>query len=128
MAEASSSVASNPFDRSDRVDEIVVVLTPELARDPPAGLHALRTPLHVVPGGLRRQDSVAYGFARVPDRADVMIVHDAARPFVTPALIARTVDAAFESGAAAAALPARDTVKQRDMRASDGGCQDDAPP
>ena len=105
-----------PFDRSDRVDEIVVVLTPELARDPPAGLHALGTPVHVVPGGLRRQDSVACGFDRVPDRADVVIVHDAARPFVTSALIARTVDAAVESGAAAAALPARDTVKQRDMR------------
>ena len=105
-----------PFDCSDRVDEIVVVLPPELASHPPAILRALQKPVHVVQGGFRRQDSVAYGVDRLPDRTDVVVVHDAARPFVTPALIARTVDAAFESGAAVAALAARDTVKQRDMR------------
>jgi 2-C-methyl-D-erythritol 4-phosphate cytidylyltransferase/2-C-methyl-D-erythritol 2,4-cyclodiphosphate synthase len=46
------------------------------------------------------------------------MVHDAARPFVTPALIERTLDAAIESGAAVAALAARDTVKQA---VADGG-------
>ena len=105
-----------PFDCSDRVDEIVVVLPPELASHPPAILRALHKPVHVVQGGFRRQDSVACGVDRLPDRTDVVVVHDAARPFVTPALIARTIDAAFESGAAVAALAARDTVKQRDMR------------
>ena len=105
-----------PFDCSDRVDEIVVVLPPELASHPPAILRALQKPVHVVQGGFRRQDSVACGVDRLPDRTDVVVVHDAARPFVTPALIARTVDAAFEFGAAVAALAARDTVKQRDMR------------
>ena len=105
-----------PFDRSDRVDEVIVVLPRELATDPPAVLGRLRKPVQVVPGGSRRQESVAFGFDRVPGHADVVVVHDAARPFVTGALIARTVDAAFESGAACAALAARDTVKQSDQR------------
>ena len=105
-----------PFDRSDRVDEVIVVLPRELATDPPAVLGRLRKPVQVVPGGSRRQESVAFGFDRVPGHADVVVVHDAARPFVTGALIARTVDAAFESGAACAALAARDTVKQSDRR------------
>ena len=105
-----------PFDRSDRIDEVIVVLPRELATDPPAVLGRLRKPVQVVPGGSRRQESVASGFDRVPGHADVVVVHDAARPFVTEALIARTVDAAFESGAACAALAARDTVKQSDRR------------
>ena len=105
-----------PFDRSDRVDEVIVVLPRELVTDPPAVLGRLRKPVQVVPGGSRRQESVASGFDRVPGHADIVVVHDAARPFVTRALIARTIDAAFESGAACAALAARDTVKQSDER------------
>ncbi len=107
-----------PFESSDRVDEIVVVLPPELVKDFPPCIDVLKTPVHVVPGGRSRQDSVACGFDHIQNRADVVVVHDAARPFVTEALIARTIDAALESGAAIAALPAQDTVKQRDMQKS----------
>jgi 2-C-methyl-D-erythritol 4-phosphate cytidylyltransferase/2-C-methyl-D-erythritol 2,4-cyclodiphosphate synthase len=95
----------------DRIDEIVVVVPPELAAAPPAYLGSAAKPLRVVAGGRRRQDSVANGFASVSDRADLIVVHDAARPFVTEALITATIDAAHESGAAIAALGARDTVK-----------------
>jgi 2-C-methyl-D-erythritol 4-phosphate cytidylyltransferase/2-C-methyl-D-erythritol 2,4-cyclodiphosphate synthase len=48
----------------------------------------------------------------VSDRAELVVIHDAARPFATPELIARTIAAAAESGAALAAMPARDTVKR----------------
>jgi 2-C-methyl-D-erythritol 4-phosphate cytidylyltransferase/2-C-methyl-D-erythritol 2,4-cyclodiphosphate synthase len=65
----------------------------------------------VVAGGGRRQDSVAAAFRQVAEDADVVIVHDAARPFVSADLIDRTIAAAAESGAAAAAIQARDTVK-----------------
>ena len=61
---------------------------------------------------------MAAAFDRVAAGAAYVMVHDAARPFVTPALIERTLDAAIESGAAIAALPARDTVKQA---VADGG-------
>ena len=51
--------------------------------------------------------------SRAVDAAsDVIVIHDAARPFASADLIARTIAAAAESGAAVAALPARDTVKR----------------
>jgi 2-C-methyl-D-erythritol 4-phosphate cytidylyltransferase/2-C-methyl-D-erythritol 2,4-cyclodiphosphate synthase len=55
---------------------------------------------------------VAAGFNAVALETDVVVIHDAARPFCTTKLISETVDAAFESGAAIAALSARDTVKE----------------
>jgi len=68
--------------------------------------------LHFVDGGDRRQDSVANGFDAVSPQADVILIHDAARPFVSASLIDRTIDAAAAHGAAIAALQSRDTVKQ----------------
>jgi 2-C-methyl-D-erythritol 4-phosphate cytidylyltransferase / 2-C-methyl-D-erythritol 2,4-cyclodiphosphate synthase len=68
--------------------------------------------VHCVAGGARRQDSVANAVAHARADAGVIVVHDAARPFVSPALIGRTIAAAVEHGAAIAALPVRDTVKQ----------------
>ena len=105
-----------PFDASVRVAEIVVVLPAGLAASPPAGLRDVATPLRVVAGGVRRQDSVAAGFDAVGDGTDVVLVHDAARPFCPPALIGRTIDAAAESGAAVPALRAADTIKQAVVR------------
>jgi len=96
------------------VDDVVVALPAELAGAPPAYLTGTAKPLRVVAGGARRQDSVAAAFRAVPSRTDVIVVHDAARPFASADLIARTIAAAAESGAAVAAVAARDTVKQSD--------------
>jgi 2-C-methyl-D-erythritol 4-phosphate cytidylyltransferase/2-C-methyl-D-erythritol 2,4-cyclodiphosphate synthase len=95
-----------------QVDDVVVALPADLAGDPPAYLRGTAKPLRIVAGGERRQDSVANAFRAIGDRADVIVIHDAARPFASAALIGRTIAAAAESGAALAALPARDTVKQ----------------
>jgi 2-C-methyl-D-erythritol 4-phosphate cytidylyltransferase/2-C-methyl-D-erythritol 2,4-cyclodiphosphate synthase len=95
-----------------RVDEVVVALAADLAAAPPDYLLRSAKPLRVVAGGGRRQDSVANAFREVSQRADIVVVHDAARPFVSGDLIERTIAAAAESGAALAALPARDTVKR----------------
>ena len=96
------------FTSHDRVDDVIVVL--------PAGLTWMEQPVadavRVVAGGSRRQDSVANAFDCVSPGSDVVLVHDAARPFVSAALITRAIDAALEHGAAIAALPARDTVKR----------------
>ena len=67
--------------------------------------------LDTVEGGARRQDSVAAGLAVSPD-AGWYLVHDGARPLVTPALVRRVLDAARRYGAAAPALPVVDTVKR----------------
>jgi 2-C-methyl-D-erythritol 4-phosphate cytidylyltransferase/2-C-methyl-D-erythritol 2,4-cyclodiphosphate synthase len=94
------------------IDEIVVALPPDLAAEPPPFLRACAKPVRIVPGGPRRQDSVANAFAAVADDAEIVVIHDAARPFATPALISRTIAAAAESGAALAAMRSRDTVKR----------------
>ncbi len=96
------------FDAHPRVDEIVLVVPAEDARSLPA----TAKPQRVVTGGARRQDSVARGFAAVSTHADVVLIHDAARPFVAADLIDRTIDAASDSGAAITAIPVHDTVKQ----------------
>lgn len=102
----------NAFLTHDAVHEVVVALPREIADHPPAYLMNTAKPLQVVAGGARRQDSVAAAFRAVSDRCDVVVIHDAARPFASVDLIARTIAAAAESGAALAAVEARDTVKQ----------------
>ena len=94
------------------VDMIVVALPRELADDPPAYLRATGKPMQIVAGGVRRQDSVANAFAAAAAESDVIVIHDAARPFASADLITRTIAAAVESGAAVAAVQSRDTVKQ----------------
>jgi len=74
--------------------------------------------LEPVPGGATRQASVHAGLEALRPRApDLVLVHDAARPFASPALIARGIAAARACGAAIPALPVADTVKTVD---SDG--------
>src|SRR5207237_5816342 len=60
------------------------------------------------------QDSVARAFGAVASEAEVVVIHDAARPFASADLISRTVAAAMISGVALAAVRARDTVKTVD--------------
>jgi len=97
-----------------RISDMVVALPPELAAQPPAYLRHREKPLIVVEGGARRQDSVARAFARIPPGAEIVVIHDAARPLVTADLIERTVAAAVAEGAAVAAVRATDTVKRGD--------------
>ena len=102
------------------VNAIVVALPQALVDDPPAylrsanafALHGTGKPLHIVAGGDRRQDSVANAFAVAAATSDIIVIHDAARPFASADLIARTIAAAAESGAAVAAMQSRDTVKR----------------
>ncbi len=106
------SMSLETFLRHPRIDAVVVVLPLDIELD--VGAQYAREcgkPLKAVLGGPRRQDSVAAGFAAVDERADIIVVHDAARPFVEPVLIDRAIDAAAEAGAAICALPAQDTVK-----------------
>jgi 2-C-methyl-D-erythritol 4-phosphate cytidylyltransferase/2-C-methyl-D-erythritol 2,4-cyclodiphosphate synthase len=66
-------------------------------------------------GGATRQASVRAGLEALAGRKpDIVLVHDAARPFATPALVARAIDAAAKTGAAVPALAVTDTVKAVD--------------
>ena len=102
------------FDRHPAVAELVVVLPAELVGDAPALVGATDRPCRFVAGGERRQDSVRHGLQVLPAAIDLVLVHDAARPFASPALIDRVIAEAGASGAAVPAVAARDTVKRVD--------------
>src|SRR5215216_3417294 len=68
-----------------------------------------------VPGGDTRQSSVRAGLAALAaHQPDIVLVHDAARPFASPALVSRAIAAAAESKAAVPAMPVGDTEKKVD--------------
>src|SRR5688572_21568691 len=109
---------------SDRIDEVVVALPIEFLVTVGERLRGLSAkPIVCVEGGPRRQDSVANAFAKSSRDAAIIVIHDAARPFVTAELIARTIDAAGAHGAAIAAVAVRDTVKQAGDAEGDGSRQ-----
>src|SRR5688572_5499339 len=71
-----------------------------------------RGPLELVPGGATRQASVAAGLAAVGARAGRVVVHDAARPLVSAALIERALAALDRADGAICAVPLADTLKR----------------
>jgi 2-C-methyl-D-erythritol 4-phosphate cytidylyltransferase len=78
----------------------------------------LRPKIHVVIGGDHRQHSVANALAAVKaDSSDIVLVHDAVRPFVDREIIDHVIECAAKHGAAIAGVPAVDTIKQVDRTA-----------
>ncbi len=84
----------------------------EFAEREIVGAFGLARVTAVVAGGATRAASVVLALAAVPATTDWVLVHDAARPLATPALVARVLEAARETGAAIPALPLADTVKR----------------
>ena len=76
-----------------------------------AGVTKLRT---AVEGGDTRQASVARGLAALPPQAAIVGIHDGARPLVSPDGVTAVIAAAAEMGAAALAVPVKDTLKRTD--------------
>lgn len=72
---------------------------------------ALTLPWSVVPGGRERQDSVYQALQVVDSAADIILVHDGARPLADRALVERVIAAARRWGAACAAVRVKDTIK-----------------
>jgi 2-C-methyl-D-erythritol 4-phosphate cytidylyltransferase len=78
---------------SQHIDEIIVALPDDHLDSTAKALKGTTSqPLSFVAGGARRQDSVANAFAKASPTAGVVVIHDAARPFVTREVIARTID------------------------------------
>lgn len=69
-------------------------------------------PVIVVQGGETRQESVRHALAEVPAGVPLIVVHDAVRPFVDQDILRRVLEAAEQHGAAIAAVPVVDTIKQ----------------
>jgi 2-C-methyl-D-erythritol 4-phosphate cytidylyltransferase len=111
------------FAASERVAEIVVALR----KDEMAGFQEtlqhdreLAQKVRLVEGGEHRQQSVANALAAISAAADdVVLVHDAVRPFVTPEILEEVIRGAEKFGAAIAGIPAVDTIKKVE-RTADG--------
>ena len=96
------------------VDGVVLVAPPhEIGGNRHRALSELPGVVAVVPGGATRMASSLAGVEAAGD-AEFVLVHDAARPFLAPALVAAVLEAAKRHGAAAPAVPARDTIKRDD--------------
>jgi len=96
------------------VDEIILVvrdgMQPHFAEL--AQQYQFHKPYRLVPGGAERQDSVWNGLAALSPSAEIVAIQDAARPCTSAELIADTLQAARETGAAVAAQPVADTIKE----------------
>jgi 2-C-methyl-D-erythritol 4-phosphate cytidylyltransferase len=98
------------FQQAKAIDGIILVV----AREQMGLARRLRYSkiIKVVPGGKERQDSVKNGLKALPASAEIVAIHDGARPAVTVDLIEKSVLAAKKHGAAVVGVPVKDTVKQ----------------
>ncbi|OGB90829.1 2-C-methyl-D-erythritol 4-phosphate cytidylyltransferase [candidate division WOR-1 bacterium RIFCSPHIGHO2_01_FULL_53_15] len=106
----------NAFQQVKSIDGIIIVA----AADQLALAKKIRASkvIAIVAGGARRQDSVRHGLAALPKGAQIVLIHDGARPAVTSIVINKSIKAAREYGAAIAAVPVKDTLKIVDRRSS----------
>ncbi len=92
------------------VGEVVVVLPAGMVESPPGWLVGVG--VRWCAGGGTRRESAGRGIDAVSSDSDLVLIHDAARPFVTAAVIERVVAAAADEGAALPVLPVVDTIKR----------------
>ena len=95
------------------IDGIVLALPPDTEEALKKAYQKFPKILSVVDGGSQRQDSVRNALAAVPKDAQVILVHDAVRPFASSRLFREAVELAADRGAAVPVIPVRDTVKVR---------------
>lgn len=99
------------FQNSDSIREIVIVTRPDLIVPIMELCHRFDKVCAVITGGDSRPESVARGLSALSVKTKLVAVQDGARPLITAQVIDRTVRAAHSYGAAAPAIPVKDTVK-----------------
>ena len=99
------------FQNCDAIAEIVIVTRPDLIRPISALCAEMDKVRAVVAGGSSRQESVWLGLNALSEDIQLAAIHDGARPLVSNLVIDRTVRAANSYGAAAPAVPVKDTIK-----------------
>ncbi|MFA5321424.1 MAG: 2-C-methyl-D-erythritol 4-phosphate cytidylyltransferase [Smithella sp.] len=105
----------NVFQNSNEIDEIILALPPEdlvYTRQELAEKYGLTKVTDAVAGGNERQDSVRNCLMALEGKCDLVVIHDAVRPFVTEELIKKVVDSARTTGAAIAGVRTKDTIKE----------------
>ena len=106
-------VATQKFNMSSYVDEIIIVTAEEYVDLCCQFFHDQKERIKVVIGGQERQDSIYRGIQAIDNHEpeDLVLIHDGARPFVTSELIDKVVEAAYTTKAAIAAVPTKDTIR-----------------
>ena len=99
------------FQNADAITSIVIVTREDLIRPISALCREMDKVVAVVAGGSSRQESVHLGLNALPKGTKLAAVHDGARPMISWEVIDRTVRAANTYGAAAPAIPVKDTIK-----------------
>jgi 2-C-methyl-D-erythritol 4-phosphate cytidylyltransferase len=103
------------FDACSCIEEIYLVVPPDdlaTCAEKWVSSLSLHKTIHLVAGGIERQDSVFLGIQAVSGRqCDVVVIHDAVRPFVSSRMIETCVAEARISGACIVGMPAMDTAK-----------------
>ncbi len=102
------------FDEAKAIDEIVMVVRDGMqsAFTDLAKSYDFKKPFRLVPGGQQRQDSVWNGLQALSPMSQMVVIQDAARPCTSEALIDASIEAARQTGAAVAAQPLVDTIKE----------------
>ena len=106
--------ATEAFDNSASVDAIYIIAGQNYMADVKASLTNSQDQSKVkdvIKGGSTRQESVLNGLNRIRDEADIVLIHDAARPYISTGLIERIIQGVFEHHAVIPAIPAKDTIK-----------------
>lgn len=101
-----------PFLDHSKVTSVVVALAPADAENPPAWLRDLDVRVRLVAGGKSRRDSVCAAIEALASTVTWVLVHDAARPLVTRAIIDRCIGRLGESEGIVAGWPVGDTLKE----------------
>ena len=109
--------ALRPFASHPDVGQIVIALPSEIVASPPDWLAALKGErVQFVAGGATRRESVSRALHALAREAQVVLVHDAARPFVSRETIDAVIEVVREGDGAVAAVPVNDTLKVADPR------------
>ena len=113
------------FDRHALIDELVIVVPAAFVKETQLQVQGwrLETDVKVVAGGSTRQNSVCNGISALSDEIQLVLVHDAVRPFVTHSQIEDVILAVRKSGGAALAIPLTDTLR----RGADGVLEETIP-
>lgn len=110
------AVTALAFSKCGLVDQIIVVTNPDRIEECGSILSSQGVPGIITAGGRERQDSVYEGLKTLPADIDYVMIHDAARPFVTQKLIEETICATVEKQAVVCATPVKETIRMRTGR------------
>lgn len=106
--------ALDSFERSKLTNEVILVVSSgwvKTVREEVVGKYGFKKVKAVIVGGRTRQESVFRGFEKIREKECIVCIHDGVRPFATPDLIDRAIEAANVFGASITAIPTKDTIK-----------------